>query len=765
MLSKIIKIIGIGKFEDFQPSNGVELSRLTLIYSNNGRGKTTLSSILRGLSKGEAAPLKGRKSLNRPHASEVELECNGQRITYQNDQWSGNAPDIEVFDAAFIEGNICSGSTVEHDHKKNLCGFVLGNAGVQLAHKITALAEQIQELNQKITTKEAEVRAKIKNGFPVEAFVKLQAVPSVEAAIVAKTQEIEALKKANEIRTKDAFGKIILPDVPTANISALLAKELQGMSRQAEQETKKQIGACMDNHGEPWVQQGLGYVKDDKCPFCTQSLSGVAIIDAYKGYFSQTYRDLKTEIDAAKNDLDALLSPRVLSEKQVALEVNKGLNHFWQPLINDSIPRVDPNALRDTWNTLHVALKAHLEQKYQSPLDSMSFSQSLSQAIAAYEAQIATFISYNQTVDRLNGLIADKKAHVASGDLNIAAQELNQLENAKIRHLPDVDLLCRELAALESERTKATDEKEKAKEDLENYTSTFLRDYGASINQHLTDFGVDYRISEPRKSLAGGRPSISYGLVINGAEVAIADATEDAPCFANTLSSGDKMTLAFAFFLARLDRETNLDQKIIVFDDPICSLDVFRQFRTHEVVLNVLSRAKQVIVLSHQCHFLSMLAENCPNAIKDTHLQISRAGDKSELTSWDAATDAQSQDQKDLKALSDYLRNNARDDIERRGVARSIRTLIESHLRMRYTQEFAGCRMLGNMKDKIEKAQQGDILFKLQPLLVTFKSLNTYAKKYHHSNPNADNEPIDDTELTTQIKKAFGLLSELYNIH
>lgn len=54
----------------------------------------------------------------------------------------------------------------------------------------------------------------------------------------------------------------------------------------------------------------------------------------------------------------------------------------------------------------------------------------------------------------------------------------------------------------------------------------------------------------------------------------------DRPSFKNTLSAGDRTTLAVAFFLAHLERDTDIGRKIVVLDDPLSSQDAFRRRQT-----------------------------------------------------------------------------------------------------------------------------------------------------------------------------------------
>jgi wobble nucleotide-excising tRNase len=47
--------------------------------------------------------------------------------------------------------------------------------------------------------------------------------------------------------------------------------------------------------------------------------------------------------------------------------------------------------------------------------------------------------------------------------------------------------------------------------------------------------------------------------------------------FDSALSLGDKSALAFAFFLARLENDPKRFEQIVVFDDPLSSLDSCRR--------------------------------------------------------------------------------------------------------------------------------------------------------------------------------------------
>ena len=104
----------------------------------------------------------------------------------------------------------------------------------------------------------------------------------------------------------------------------------------------------------------------------------------------------------------------------------------------------------------------------------------------------------------------------------------------------------------------------------------------------------------------GGVASSTYQISINNTPVVLGDGTTplDRPSFRNTLSAGDKSTLALAFFLAQLMRDPGRASKVVVFDDPFNSQDNFRRECTVARIKRCGDLTAQVILLSHDGPFL-----------------------------------------------------------------------------------------------------------------------------------------------------------------
>lgn len=108
MLNKILSIQGVGLFHDVQASS-FKFEKNALIYAENGRGKSTLSSIFRSLRDNDSSVISSRQTLDGTIDPNIKmLFDDGHKITF-NDFWSEGKPEIAIFDTDFIDRNVNSG--------------------------------------------------------------------------------------------------------------------------------------------------------------------------------------------------------------------------------------------------------------------------------------------------------------------------------------------------------------------------------------------------------------------------------------------------------------------------------------------------------------------------------------------------------------------------------------------------------------------------------------------------------------------------------
>ncbi|MBZ0257279.1 AAA family ATPase, partial [bacterium] len=286
MLKKIGHLSNVGRFERCEPHNGLILDQFTIIYGDNGRGKTTLSAIMRSLKTGEARYILERCTLDaqgQPREPKVILETDQGRTIYENGSWLKLFPNIEIFDSCFTNENIFSGDRIEPDHRKSLYPLIIGEQGVQLAKDFSELGIAVKNKNEEIKEKAVEIQQYTSYGIPIANFIALPQVDNIDEAIDGASKRVRALQQEKEIETRAELNKVDFPDITIDALEAMLAKSLADVFRDAQTLTHKHIDHCqMGDRGQGWLKEGLSYVQSESCPFCGQSLVGNDLLVAYE---------------------------------------------------------------------------------------------------------------------------------------------------------------------------------------------------------------------------------------------------------------------------------------------------------------------------------------------------------------------------------------------------------------------------------------------------------------------------------------------------
>ncbi len=761
MIDKIVEIKSVGKFVNFSSKGDIEFRKLTLVFGENGRGKTMLSAILRSLGTGDPTCLLERKTVKSTLPPEVLVRVGNANHMFKNGVWDAVAPGIHVFDTTFVNENVYSGVYVDLDHKRNLYRFIVGEKGVQLATAVDDLDAQNRAKNTAIAENERLLKPHILGLYSVQAFVNTPAIQDVDERIKEKSKDLSALKEATTIASRPTLTKLVIPNFPMKDFESLLLKTLEDVAANAEKLTREHIARCMDKQGEAWVGKGLTYIKDDRCPFCGQPLPGVELVKAYRAFFSAGYAGLKGEINEARGKANGQFSQQAILTAQNIIGANSSNAEFWRKYVDTDYPTMSFEELRQVWETLHGLIDEYLKRKEASPLDTLQAGDDIRKAFEAYGSMAEKTAKYNQGVDAANVLIVQKKQRTAGGSLADAEAELAGLQNAKKRHQDAVvRKLCEDYIKLHREKEKLESEKSIAKDALETYSKQILQKYEKDINNHLENFGAGFKICNSGTKYPGGKPTTDYQLSINDTAINLGDAKSvpTTPCFRNTLSAGDKSTLAFAFFIARLEHDPALSGSIIVFDDPISSLDASRRQCTQHKISELGKKAEQVIVLSHDAHFLfSIWSEEKQSLVKT--LQIARKGQESALEEWDVEKATRDAYLRDYFCLDEYLTTSTSTDP--RGVARCIRPVLEANLRLRFPKSFKREEWLGDFIQKIRNAGPNDSLTTLKPELPELEDINSYSKKYHHTQNQTGwtTEPVNEAQLQAYAKRALKFVS------
>jgi wobble nucleotide-excising tRNase len=762
MIEKFINIKNIGRFRDCCPRGDVAFRKLTLVFAENGRGKTTLCAILRSFRTGQHEFISERKTLGTIDPASVQIRIGGNTVTFENNAWTAPHRDIAIFDSVFIHENVYAGDYVDHDHKKNLYRVIVGAQGVQLVQQIEELDGEIRDANTDINMKKGVASNTLPRGVTLDDYLAWQPVADIESKIQQKNSEIanrqRTLEKATEIRAKGLFAKIALPAFPS-DFLTMLAKQLADITADAETRVRQQIAAHnMGIQGETWLSQGLGFVANEKCPFCGQFLNANVLIAAYLSHFNAAYKALKQEVAQLSQRITSSIGESALSAAQQTLSNNLTLVEFWRQFVEMSLPDFVFDDVRAKYATLSGLALALAQRKQQAPTESVSPDADFQAALNAVTAIQQLLQSYNAAVDACNALINEQKtAAQQGGDINALRRELAELEAKKKRFESTVVQACKEYQDALTAKTDLEQQKTTARQQLDHYCQQILQTYQQAINTYLDQFHAGFRITNSRHLYTGGTPSSHYQIQINNNSIDLGDSQTEpgTPCFKTTLSSGDRSALALAFFLAAMKQDSEIGNKIVVLDDPFTSQDRFRRTCTQQLIRQIAGTARQVIVLSHDSHFLKLLWEGYPPADIKV-LQLCPTGDNTMIGEMDIEAETQSTYIKDYSALLDFYRDRKGTPLD---VARAIRPFIEGMLRAHFPGHFQANEWLGDFISKIRSAGGTDRLQHAQADLSEIEAINDYSKKYHHDqNPNANSEHLSPDELYGFVKRTLKLV-------
>lgn len=763
MIEHIQLIRNVGKFDSVSPGQQKSFSSMTLIYAENGRGKTTLANLLRSLSTNNPTLIEERKRLRSgtaPHANadpHIVVEANGQQsFIFQNGAWQTHLPEIAIFDDHFVVENVYSGVAVDSGHKQKLHELILGAQGIALNEALKGHISKIEEHNRTLKTKEAAIPAKARGAMNVEDFCALQQNPNIDNETQQAERNLAAAKDADPINKQGEFKPLSLPAFDTAAIEAILQRDLPGLQVEATTRVKQHLEK-LGKGAESWIGEGMQKIaasSDDeqRCPFCDQELKDSDIIAHYETYFSEAYTSLKQAItdigkaiaDAHKGEIQSAF------ERAVSEAIQNG--EFWRKFSDIPAIQVDTAEIARAWKVAREPILEILRAKLASPLEKMAISEDILEAVKSYDRHREAIAELSSSLIECNNPIKAVKEKAATANVATLTADLNRLKTIKARFEPDMATHCDAYLAEKDEKKKTEGKRDKAKADLEQYRASIFTTYQQAINDYLGKFNASFRLDSVSAQNNRGGSSCTYNVLINNVSVPLTN--NNGPSFRNTMSAGDRNTLALAFFFASLDQDAGLAQKIVVIDDPMTSLDEHRSLATIQEVRGLAQRVQQVILLSHSKPFLCQVWEGADKTAR-TALHMIRSGQSSStIDTWDVTQDCVTEHDKRHALIQQYI--NQPDQSKAREIATALRYVLEAFLRVAYPAHFPPSKLLGPFHSECVQALAAGTPILNQTDTDELRRLLDYANKFHHETNHAyATESINDRELVNHCTRTI----------
>jgi wobble nucleotide-excising tRNase len=756
VIKRILKIQNVGLFQNIPTP--LALGKVTAVYAENGRGKSTLATILRSSATNDGTLLASRQTIDKqsePQAVDILWES-GQHRKFENGAWTGASHVLKIFDATFVDQNVYSGSEVKAEHRQALLDFALGDDAVAAKREVDRLTEEIREVTASITAKNKELAA---HAAPLstEQFRSLEPVEDIPAKLAVLYSQLATARNSSTLLDKKAVTALNLPTVDLREFENILGLEYKIVEERAEQVVAEHLKKHVHSGIRPWVEQGLPYATDE-CPFCGQGLDGVDLVQAYKQAFSEEYTAAKQKVASLSGVVKGVLAAFEPSTHRAQLQVNEERCKAWLPDLKLILWISVEEQIGIAFRLAQGVMNSLVERKNASPLERLEADDDLRILRQYLESIVHSLIKYNTLVEDANRAIQGFQARLISSDVTAIADEIKRLELIEKRFKPEIVELVESLAVAEAAKEMLTTEKEAARQRAESLMASTLESYQSKINALLTTFGADFSIKEMKTSYVGGTPRSDFALSLRSMPVPLS--SPGAPAFNTTLSEADKRTLAFAFFLARLDSDPALGDSIIVLDDPMSSMDLSRRHQSIRQACLLARRCAQLILLSHDPHFIRKFGNELVKPTGSTPpatAKINRGlGQYSEFGLLDIDQECASEYIRNHLLVQDFVKGTHRGNS--RDVAKAIRPMLEGYLHRRFPGLIDTGKVFGEVIRSVGR-DRASPLCHLVPLVPEYNDVNSYAGDFHHdTNPSAESTEVVDAELRTYAARALELI-------
>ncbi len=791
MINKVEKLTSIGKYRAYQASGQVNFKRLTLIYGDNGGGKTTLTSVFRSLTNNDPEIIRSRISTNHSAPQAAQITQTGTPNifhTFGSSGWTVPFHDMEIFDIHFINNNIYSGFEFNDDHRKQLHQFVIGAQGVAIQNQIEQNKVDKSASRQNQTNIKQQLIQQVGNNLTPELVNSFLRIPNSAA------QGIDQKLTTAEIALTNANSNTVIQTLQTLSVATQLSSgidfdslvtDLQSTSDSIQNDI---IEALFTDHCEDltnneiegpqsWLQKGFSYVRkklsgDDSdltCPFCKQTIqSNSDIITAYSSKFNLEFNALVERLKTHRINLQSFNLEAKLQAFNSLNQNNSARINSWASHLPSTVQAPAYNIISDEalLNTQFEALITLVEQKIQNPTVAVptSSASTFDNSIQSINSNIT---AYNQSVADYNDSITAFKGGILS--VANAQQEVDKFKRIKKRFETPIDALCTQLTTekqnlrtLEANYSQLTQQQEAA-------ATAFFSSYQTQINNYLTNvFKTHFRIEDVNHVAPQGRATqskVSYKLTIDGNDISF---SPNQPFNAKEcLSEGDKSTIALAFFLSKLDIDPNMQNKILIFDDPLSSLDTNRRSYTIRIIKELCQNLKQVVVLSHNEYFLHEVGKDIATADKVTlRIKENFAAKESRIESCDLNELVKIEYFKHIEALEEFRINP--DHSKKDSVLGWLRNVLEAHLRFKFYREIrsmTGQQTFGRLINYLDNfpvvfrdsSNRGSVISDLH-------LINGVSWKPHHGDPTPNYTTLGMNPNTISAPELDNLIQDTLNL-
>lgn len=746
MLLRFHAVEEVGRFS-FLKQKAEQFSKLSLVFARNGFGKSTLCAILRSISESQPNYITARRRLDAVKETRIQVGwSDGSNVAFGGGKWNSCPAKIYVFDQEFVHQNLHVGDSVTRDNKRNLIPVVLGEEGVRLAQTILDLDREQRDIDLLLKQNSSIIYARcpVVNSTDLLKFCQAILPEDIEIKLENARRKVQLAKQATIVRQRSKPRLIAVPTF--VELEDVLSRTISSISGDVALRVQEHINNHgLGTQGSRWLRYGLDHSNRENCPFCNQDILDVDLITIYEAYFSEAFAQLVADRDAAIASIELVLSEGALKK---LIEANDVEYDFWDQVTElPIIPRIDDDHQTIILSGLK-AIRSALEQKVLNPMAVTVLADDLGEI----ENTLRILESYNRRVIEAETQIDSAKAETQAIDLSKSENNYQQWIAFAARRTDPVKEAAENYLKHYNRKIEIGELKKASQVALTEYADATMKSRQNEINELLSAFGANFKITNAKANFKGRDPNTEYAINIGQSAVLAGDKSDNAPSFKTLLSAGDKTTLALALFITQIYADKNISNSVVVFDDPFNSQDMNRQFETTSQIRSIASKTSQTIVFSHDPRFLNMIEKDADNNITSTfQLQCSDNGEGA-ISSWSSANELKDLYVRQGEMIREYANQGTLlRDATHLSILQAFRPFLEDYIRARFPGRFAGNQLIVGMMEIIKAAGKDDPLYGAVDDLL---SLNEYSRINMHGG----GQSPDPVALRAQAKKIIKIV-------
>ncbi|RYD82619.1 MAG: hypothetical protein EOP84_09150 [Verrucomicrobiaceae bacterium] len=662
-----------------------------------------------------------------------------------------------VFDDAFVAENVHSGMDVEPAHRQRLHDLIVGAEGVTLSRSLNSEIGSVEQHIKALKEKGDAIPKQLRGDLTAEKFCMLAPIRDCAARIDTVAKALAAARDAEGVAKRAPMPELRLPGLDLTVVRELLLKSLTTLEVTALGRVQQHIRG-LGAGGEGWVEDGnvRGNANaSGLCPYCAQPLTGSHLISHYQTYFSGAYRDLKLEIgQLGKNIAETHLGDAVAAFERHVREAVQAAE-FWSKFTDVPKVEIDTASIVREWHSAVEPILSALRLKYISPLEAITLDADTCNAVAAYHRQVERISELMEIFEETNRRIDLVRERAASANLGALERDLATLNVVESRYSAHGIQLADRWLAERNAKNETEKRRDEARAALERYREEVFPAYETHINDYLRRLNAGFRLQKVSSQNIRSGSSASYHVLVNQTAVPVSGAAPNSPSFKTVLSSGDRNSLALALFFSSVELDPAKETRIVVFDDPMTSLDEHRTLATVREILELRHRVAQVIVLSHSKPFLFAVWEDTRKNDPRSALKVERhLNDTSTLTLWDVTKEAATAHDQRSALVQAYLVSPQ--GLDERQVAAALRPMLEAFVRVAYPEWCPAGTLLGKFIDRAERALGTSDQRLSKYDVAELSSLKDYGNLFHHNtNPSFQTQAINDAQLVDFARRTI----------